>query len=144
VEEAELGVEEVVVEDEATPVVFLQAWSALAVEDAEGRAGFQDGEDANQALGDVVALGEVLGVFVLAGAAVAVEERASGLFGELLGMVLEALGLLGREGLEVLEEDVLVLEEVFPALGIAEGEVALEDEAVEAGPSASDFVSMLV
>ena len=60
-----------------------------------------------------------------------------------MGVQPEPLGLPEHEGLELLEEDALVVEEVLHAVRVAEGQMALEQQAVETRERASRGSGML-
>ena len=49
-----------------------------------------------------------------------------------MGVRPEPLGLSEHEGVELLEEDPLVVKEVLHPVRVAEGEMALEEQAIEA------------
>ncbi len=121
VDQAEVGVEEVIVHDGATAVVGLQAGTPLALGDAERPAGFQGGEGTDQAGGDAIALGDLAGQVVLARARGQVLKGAAGLVGQLTGMLLETVGLLGAKVLKSLRRMPCLLRKPSRARGWENG-----------------------
>src|SRR5712692_620864 len=61
-----------------------------------------------------------------------------------MGVLNEAGGLFLGNLREVLDEDAVVVEEAFHAEGIAEGQIALDDQAIEAGENSGDFISVFL
>src|SRR5207248_9111615 len=132
VQETELRIEEVEIEHEATAEIFLEVRSSFAVQDAEGGTSFHGGEDGNQAFGNALLPGELAGVVFFANLTFQKAKRATALLGQLLAVRFDSQGLLGAKRFEVLEEDAVICKEVLHALGIAEWQIALEDQAIRA------------
>ncbi len=72
------------------------------------------------------------------------DERPTGSPGRGLGVPFDLLGLAGDERSEVLDQSALPGYELFHGLGPAQGQMALEQDPVEAGNRASDLGLMLV
>jgi hypothetical protein len=116
----------------------LQALAFAASVDLEGKTGFDASKDADEAIRDAVAGGDLAGeVFLAECGGVEIANLAACGVGVSEGLADEAGGgLLGVVG-EVLEEDAVGAEVTVHAVGVAQGaEVAAEDEAVEAGQDA--------
>jgi len=88
VHQAEVAVEVVEVQAEATRLGADQPGPLFAVAELKALGLFEDGKDADQAFGEAVAFGDLAGFVVLADGAGQVLIRATGLGGELLGVAL--------------------------------------------------------
>ena len=145
VDQAELTVEEVVVEDPllAGPADELRPFRPG--HECERRTGFQGTEDAHESLGDALVSDEVVGPLVLAELAGAIRVGAAGLLRPVLGMRDQAIGVLGCQGLhEVATADLQdAVDEVLEFAGGGQGQMALEDDAVEAGEHGDDEAGKL-
>ncbi|MCI0459426.1 MAG: hypothetical protein L0Z62_20950 [Gemmataceae bacterium] len=89
---------------------------------------------------DPVPLRELAGEFLLAGALGQVLEGPTAAPAH--GVVEEALGLGGRQGFEVLQQHVVVVEKAFEGAGVAKWQVAGQDDAVESGEDGTDLVGV--
>ena len=134
VDQAELGIEEVVVEDPLLPGSADELGPLGARHECEGRTGFLSAEDADESLGDALVADEVVGPLVLAELAGAIHVGAAGLPRPALGMRDQAVGVLGRHGLHEVAAANLqnAIDEVLEFAGSRQGEMALEDDAVKA------------
>ena len=98
VDQAELGIEEVVVEHPLLSGSTDELGPFGAGHECEGGTGFLGAEDADESLGDALVADEVLGPLVLAELAGAILVGAAGLLRPVLGMLDQAVGVLGRQG----------------------------------------------
>jgi hypothetical protein len=140
VDQAELGIEEVVIEHPLLPGSADELGPLGAGHKSEGRASFLSAEDADESLGDALVADEVLGPLVLAELAGAIFVGATGIPSPALGMLDQAVGVLGRPGFhEVCAANFQdAIDEVFEFAGSRQGEMALEDDPVEAMEGADD------
>ena len=134
VDQAELRIEEVVIEDPLLPGSADELRPFGAGHECEGRTGFLGAEDADESLGDALVADEVVGPLVLAELAGAIHVGAAGLLRPALGMLDQAVGVLGRHGFhEVATANFQnAIDEVFEFAGSRQGQMALEDDPVEA------------
>ena len=100
VDQAELRIEEVIVEHALLPGSADELGPFGAGHECEGRAGFLGAEDADESLGDALVADEVLGPLVLAELAGAIDVGAAGLLRPALGVLDQAVGVLGRDSLD--------------------------------------------
>ena len=131
VEQAEAAVQEVEVEEEALPPRRADHRTPLPIGESKAAAQLDRGEDAHEAVGDPVAVWRSLaGALVLAHGGLEVlardDPRVSAISWE---CVREPLRLPEHEGLKLLEEHALVVEEILHPVRIAEGQMALEEQA---------------
>ena len=151
VHEAELGVDqvEVVVQALALPAEELDGLGLMSAADLEGHARLHRADQAHDAFGDPVTLGDVLGQVVLLLDAVAGldvvegDHRTTGVGDQLAGVVGDALGgALGVVG-EVGERHALGPQEApGPVLLVERAQVALEDHAVEHRQAPGDALAV--
>ena len=99
VDQAELGIEEVVIEDPLLPGSADELGPFGARHEREGGTGFLGAEDADESLGDALVADQVVGPLVLAELAGAIEVGAAGLPCPVLGMLDQTVGVLGCQGL---------------------------------------------
>ena len=66
----------------------------------------------------------------------------AGLFRQLVSVLFEEGGLLFGELGEILDEDAMIVEESFHAAWIAERQIPLDDQAIEARQNSGDFVGV--
>src|SRR5437588_9966403 len=144
VQQTEFRIEEVEIEHQAAAEVFLEMGSSFAVEDSKSGAGFHGREDDDQSFGKALLLGNLTGVLFLTNLALQKAKGATGLFGKLLGVLLEPKCLLRTKLLEVLKENAAIGQETLHAQGIGERQIPLENQAIGAEQGTGDFVSMLV
>ena len=131
VEETELAVQEVEVEEEALPPRRADHRPPLPRGEAKAAARLDRGEDAHQALADAIAAGDLAGALVLPHGGLEVLPGTARLLCDRVGVRPQPLRLSEHEGLELLEEHALVVEEVLHPVRVAEGQMALEEQAVE-------------
>ena len=145
VDQTELGIEEIVVEDALLSLPTDELGPLGSGDEREGRAGFQSAEDADEPLGNALVADEVLGPLILAELAGAIHVGAAGLLRPVLGVCDQAVGRLGCHGFqEVGAADFQdAINEVFEFAGSCQGEMALEDDAVEAGEHGDDQAGKL-
>ena len=143
VDEAEAGKDVVEVDEEALPPGALELRSALAVGDLKRSTRLNGGEDADEAVGDLVPTSDDAGEILFTGVASEIAVRPADLSGDGLGVRLDALGLARREVLEVGDSKALGAEEALDAFRIAQVvQVALENDPVGAGEDAHYLVPM--
>src|SRR5262249_47434310 len=144
VDQAELGVEEVEVEDALGPGGEGQARGATAVAELDGAAGLLTAQDADEPLAEAPVADGLLDDLLLSVAALEVVVGGLVLLGELLGVVNELVGFLLQPREEVLARDAedAVHEAVEVGLA-AEGQVAFEDDSIGAGEDAEEGRSEL-
>ncbi len=116
----------------------------LAVGDLETAAAFDSREDADEALGDLVPLGDGPSPLLLADGSTKIDVGAPGLVSHGLGVLLDPLGLDRHEPCEVLDPKALGGYESLHGIGPSQGQMAFEENAVEAGNRAGDRGLMLV
>jgi hypothetical protein len=114
--------------------------SPLAVGQLEALAGFHRGEDADQAVGDLVPLHDGPNAILLADRRVQVNVGAPAALGHRFGVLLDALGVPVHEGAEILDPQPLAGEESFHGRRPAQGKMAFEENPVETGNRAGDLV----
>ena len=131
VEQAEAAVQEVEVEEEALPPRRADHRTPLPIGESKAAARLDRGEDAHEAVGDPVAAGDLAGALVLAHGGLEVLPGTTRALRHLVGVRPEPLRLPEHEGLKLLEEHALVVEEILHPVRIAEGQMALEEQAVE-------------
>src|SRR5262249_32517019 len=139
-DQAQLRVEEVEVQHALLPPRIDQARASLATDELEAGAAFHAAEHGDQALDEVRSLAQdLIDEPVLA---VGPPEEAvfdAGLLGRSLGAVDQGLGLTLGEGHEVAAADLEdAVDEALEGRPIGDGEVALEDDAIEAGEHGDD------
>ncbi|PYO56579.1 MAG: hypothetical protein DMD83_13650, partial [Candidatus Rokuibacteriota bacterium] len=139
VDEPEVGVHEVVVEEQALALGELHVVALLPAQ-GERAAGFDHRVDADQALLDPIAFGQGAGQLVFVAGSWQVLTGPAGRLGHPAGVGLEALGLLDHEALEVPAMDVVGLEEGGHGIAAEERQVAPEHQAVKAGQGPLDGV----
>jgi hypothetical protein len=142
--EPELTIDEVEVQTQALAAGRDQPGPALAGGDIEAVARFDGGQHANQPFGDLIALGDGLGQGFLARGAAQVNVRAARLFGRGPGVPLDGLGMLGDKAAKILDSPTLARYECLHGIRPAQGQVALEENPVEAGNRAGDVGLMVV
>ena len=145
VDQAELGIEEVVVEHPLLSVSTDELGPLGAGHECEGRTGFQSAEDADESLGDALVADEVVGPLVLAELAGAIDVGAAGLPSPFLGMLDQTVGVLGGQGFHEVGAANFqnAIDEVFEFAGSRQGEMALEDDAVKTGEHGDDQAGKL-
>jgi hypothetical protein len=129
VAEAELPIEEVAVQEQTLPPGRADRRAAVAVGQAKAAARLDRAEHADEA----VAGRDGPGPLVLPHRRLEVLVGASRLLRHRVGMRLEALSLLEHERLQVLEQEAAAGEELLHRVGVAERQVPLEQQPVEAG-----------
>lgn len=142
--EAKFAIDEIEVETEAFAAGRDDLRAALPVGDLEALAGLNGREDADQPLGDLVTLGDGPDTLFLSNRAGQVEIRPCGSVGHGLGVLLDQLGLPGYESAEVLDPQALAGYELLHGLGPSQGQMAFEENPVEARNGAGDLGLMLV
>ena len=144
-DEAEPGIEEVVIEDALLSGPALELWALRAGDEREGAAGFQGAEDGDESFADALVPDELLRPLVLVERAGAVLVAASGLLRPLLRVQDQTVGVLRREGLHEVAAAHLEhgVDEVLKLLGCREREMAFEEDSVEAVQRADDQVGEL-
>src|SRR5262249_5907547 len=137
--------EEVEVQDALLPPRIDQARSVGAGGQPEAGAALQAAEDTDQALDQIGSLSQdLIDQLVLAMGPLKEAVFDAGLLGHPLGVVDHGVGLILGEGHEVAPSDLEnVVDEAFEGWPIADGEVALEDHAVEAGEHGDDHAGKL-
>jgi hypothetical protein len=135
VDQAEPGIEEVVIEDPLLSVSTDELGPLRARHECEGRTGFLRAEDDDKSLGDALVSEEILGPFVLSELAGARFVGATGLPSPDLGVLDQAVGVLGRQSFPEIGAANFqnAIDEVFEFAGSRQGEMALEDDAVKTG-----------
>ena len=139
-DQAELGIKEVVIEDALLSVSADEFGSLRPVNECEGGTGFQCAKDADESLGDRLVADEIVSPLVLAELASAIEVGAAVFPSPFLSMLDEAIGVLGCQGFHELgAADVQdAIDEVFQFAGSRQGQMTLEDDAVETGEHGDD------
>jgi len=140
VDQAELRIEEVVIEDPLLSVSTDELGPLRARHECEGRTGFLSAEDADEPLGDALVADEVLGPFVLAELAGAIQVCAAFFSRPFLGMLDQTIGVLGCHGFhEVAAANFQnAIDETFEFAGSRQGQMAFEEDTVEAMQGAND------
>jgi hypothetical protein len=98
VNQAELRIEEIVVENPLLPGSAHELRPTGARHDCERGTGFQGAEDAGQSLGDALIADEILGPLVLAELAGAIHVVTGGLLRPVPGMSDQTVRVLGGNG----------------------------------------------
>jgi hypothetical protein len=131
--EAELGVEEVEVEDALRPAGEHEPGPAIAVAEFDGAAGLLAAEDTDQALAETAFADLLLDEVFLAVASLKIDVRGVVADGEVFGVCDKEFGFFLREGQEIfaLEAEAMIDEAVEVGL-VGEGQVPFEDEAIMA------------
>jgi len=142
-DETQRGVQPIDVQHQAAPEILLEARPTLAVLPAKGPAGFQAGATADAACLWAVPRDQPPGCRCPARLAGQVADRRAGLLDQRPHVLLEALGDLRSERLEVLEQHVFLGQEAFQAAGLAAGQVTAEDHAVKTGQHALEVFLVL-
>src|SRR6266481_3987177 len=134
-DEAELRIEGVIVENPLLPGSAHELGSIRSRHECKGRTGFQGAKDADESLGDALVPDEVLGPFVLAELAGAIDVVTTGLLRPVAAMSDQAVGVLGCHGLhEVGSADLQnVIDKVLEFARRRQRQMALEDDPVETG-----------
>jgi hypothetical protein len=133
VAEAELGIEEVEIEDALGPLGEDQSRSAVAVAEFDGAAGLLAAQDTDEALMEPAFANLVLDEVFLAGLSLEVDVWGTFLGGEVFGMGDEAFGFLLHEGQEIFTLDAeRMIDEAIEVGFIGEREVSLEDHSIVA------------
>lgn len=143
VDEAKVGVEVVEVQAKAFAPGRTQSRPVLAKCDLEAVAGLNGCKNADEALADTVSLGDFASQLFLASPLLEVDVGSGQLVGHGPGVKLESLGLIRDKLLEILDEYALLSQEALHGLGVADREVAFEDETVEAGKGGVKLVDVL-
>jgi hypothetical protein len=144
VAEAELGIEEIEIEDALGPLREGQSWSALAVEEFDGTAGLLAAEDADEALAEPTFADLLLDEFFLAVIPLQVAVRSTFLSGEVFGVGDESIGFVLYEGEEIFTLDAeRMIDEAIKVGVVGEREVPLEDHAIVAAENGDDGGSEL-
>src|SRR5579883_2606681 len=145
VDQAQLRVEEVGVQDALLPPRIDQARSALAGGQPEAGAALHAAEDDDQALDQVGSLSQdLVDQLVLAMGPLKEAVVAAGFLGHLLGVVDDGVGLFLGEGHEVAPPDLEdVVAEAFEGRAVGEGQMAREEDAIEAGEHGDDQAGKL-
>jgi hypothetical protein len=144
VAEAELGIEEVEIEDALRPLGEDQSRSALAVAEFDGTAGLLAAEDTDEALAEPAFADLLLDEVFLAGMSLEVEVRGTFLGGEVFGMSNEEFGFSFQEREEIFTLDAEgMIDEAIKAGFVGEREVSLEDHSIMAAENGDDGRSEL-
>ena len=145
VDQAQLGIEEVEVQDALLPPRVDQARSALAGGQPEAGAALHAAEDDDQALDQVGSLSQdLIDQLVLAMGPLKEAVFDAGFLGHPLGVVDDGVGLFLGEGHEVASSDLEdVVDEALEGRPIGDGQVALEEDAIEAGEHGDDQAGKL-
>lgn len=145
VDEAEVGMEEVIIEAETFSVRGDDAWAADGIGDFERGTSFQLGKDADEAAGDVEICGDTPGFVVLADVPREVLVRTFVMSCNGLGVQDETIGLSLDELGEVLDFEAASGYKLIQAFGIIDGfEMAFENDAVKAVESAGNLIGNFV
>jgi hypothetical protein len=131
VEQAEVAVDEVEVQQEALPPRGADGRAPVGVGEPKAAAGLDGREDAHEALADPVAGGDLAGALVLAHGRLEVLPGTARFLFDRVGVRPQPIRLSEHEGLELLEEHALVVEEVLHPVRVAEGQMARGEQAVE-------------
>src|SRR5262249_55501136 len=144
-DQAELGIEEVVVEDPLLSGSADELRPIGAGDQRQGGAGFWGAEDADESLGDALVADEVLGPRVLAERAGAILGGAAGLRRPFPGLLDQAIGVLGGDRLHEIGAADLedAIDEGLEFAGSGQGEMALEDDAIKTGEHGDDQTGKL-
>ena len=144
VDQAQVGIEEVEVEHALLPACVDQAGAVLAGDQLEAGAAFHAAEDADQPFADRPLSQELVDELVLAVGALEVVVLGAGLLGQALGVIDQGFGLFLGEVHEVAASDLEdMVDEPFEGRSVGDGQIALEDDAVEAGEHGDDQVGKL-
>ena len=138
VQEAELAIDEVEVQTQALAAGRNDARPTLAVGQLEALAGLDGRQDAHQTFADGVAPEHGPNAVLLADGAVQVDVGPSCPLGHVLGVLLDPLGLPADESTEVLEPQALTGNETLHGIRPAQGQVTLEEDAIETGNRTGD------
>jgi hypothetical protein len=142
VDQPELAVHEEVVEEQALALGRLDVGGLIPAQGV-GAAGFEHRIDADQAVLDAIARGELAGQGFHLGVLGEVLEGAAGLLGHPPRVSLEASRLLEQEAFELVPRDLLSFQKAGHGRPAEEGQVATEDDPVKAGQRARDLVGVL-
>src|SRR5262249_41600881 len=144
VTQAELRIEEVKVQHTLLPPGEGQPGTALAVEELDGAAGFHAAQDADPPLAQAAVADGLPDDVLLAVAALEVVVGGTVLLGEGFGVGDELLGFIFEEAEEVLAGHAEgVINKAVEVGIIAKGEMALEDDSIEAAENGDEGSSEL-
>ena len=141
---AQLGIEEVEVQDALLSALVDQAGPVLAGDELEAGAAFHAAENTDQALENGPLSEDLIDQFVLADFALQESVFGPGLLGQSLGVLDHSLGLFLSESHEVLASDPEdMIDEPFEGRPVGDGQIALEDDAVKARQHGDDQAGKL-
>ena len=145
VDQAELGIEEVVIEDPLLPGSADELGPVGTRHKREGRTRLLGAEDTDKSLGDTLVADEVLGPLVLAELAGAIQVDSASLPRPALSMRDETVRVLRRHGFHEVGAANFqnAIDEVFEFAGSRQGQMALEDDAVKTGEHGDDQAGKL-
>lgn len=134
VDQAELGIDEIEVEDTLRALAEGEARPVLAVQQLDGAAGFHATEDGDEAVVVGALTQELSNQLLLVVLALQELVRHAGLLRQLLAMLDEALGLLLDERQEILAFELEgVIDEAVEVVVTAEGKMAMKNDSIMAG-----------
>src|SRR3990172_11715183 len=144
IHETELGIDEVVVEEHASPGAKqeIQFFSFGVARDLVAHAGFNTGDHRDQAVGDTVLCGNLLNQRLLVRIAGAqVDDWAFLSEGCLAGSLFELLGNSLDVMAKIFEQNLLVPEKAHHSPGVGNGtQGASKDQSVESVQDSDDFI----
>jgi hypothetical protein len=144
VTQAELGIEEVEIEDPLRTPGEHEAGPAVAVAEFDGATGLLAAPDTDEALAQTAFAELLLYQFFLAVATLEVDVRGAFPGGEGLGVADEAFGFFLGEGQDVLALDAEnMIDEAVEVGLVGEGKVSLEDHSILATQNGDDGRSEL-
>jgi hypothetical protein len=144
VAEAELGIEEVEIEDALRPLGEDQSRSAIAVAEFDRTASLLAAEDTDKALAEPAFADLLLDEVFLAGMSLEVKVRGPFLGGEVFGMSNEEFGFFFQEREEIFTLDAEgMIDEAIKVGFVGEREVSLEDHSIMATENGDDGRSEL-
>lgn len=141
--QSKLTVNKIEIEKQALAIGLLQLWSPITISQSKTTARFHGGQYTDQSCYDLISLDDFLGPFFFSRASVKIDERTVISSSHIFGMRFKALSLLEDEGLEILDQNAMIIHEPLHGVWIAKRQVSFEYDTVEAFQGCGNLGFML-